>query len=160
MLAIREQDIDLERGIITIPHPKEGKPKWVPLVDDDVALARQMMADFPGFPGMHFFRSRKGEEGVAPNTPFDRKRFYKWWKKACANLGVGGVDLYGGTKHSSATALRKEGFSPEEIKKATMHETNEVFERYFQISENDLRGIYAKAKKGNAVPSKRVEGKE
>ena len=132
----------------------------MPLTEDDVERARALKEAYPGFAEQHFFRSCKGEEGVAPDIPFNKNRLYKWWKKACANLGVGGVDLYGGTKHSSATALRKEGFSPEEIKKATMHETNEVFERYFQISENDLRGIYAKAKKGNAVPSKRVEGKE
>lgn len=160
MLAIKEQDIDLERGVIIIPNPKEGRPKIVPLLEEDVELARQAMADFPGFSGMHFFRSCKAEEGIAPDVPFHGKRLYKWWKKACANLGVEGVDLYGGTKHSTATALRDKGLSPEEIKKATMHQTNEAFDRYFQKDPNALREIYAKAKKGNAVAFKRVEGED
>jgi hypothetical protein len=47
------------------------------------------------------------------------------------------VDLYSGTEHSSATALRKFR-SPEQIKKATMHTTNKAFERYFQIELEDV----------------------
>jgi hypothetical protein len=49
--------------------------------------------------------------------------------------------LYGGTRHSSAIALRKYR-TPEEIKRATMHSTNKAFERYFRIESDDLRGIY------------------
>ncbi len=66
---------------------------------------------------------------------------HDWWVKACLNLGITGVDLYGGTRHSSAKALRNE-YSPEQIKKATMHSTNKAFERYFQIESNDLREMY------------------
>jgi hypothetical protein len=64
---------------------------------------------------------------------------------ACGNLGVEGVDLYGGTRHSSAKALRQ-FCSPEEIKRATMHSTNKAFERYFQIEADDLRTIYGKTR--------------
>ena len=55
------------------------------------------------------------------------------------------MDLYGGTKHSSATALRKFR-SPEQIKKATMHATNKAFERYFRIELDDLREVYTDTK--------------
>jgi NADH-quinone oxidoreductase subunit N len=51
------------------------------------------------------------------------------------------VDLYGGTRHSSAIALKKYR-TPEEIKRATMHSTNKAFERYFWIETGDLREIY------------------
>jgi hypothetical protein len=61
--------------------------------------------------------------------------------KACTNLGIDGVDLYGGTRHSSARALRMHR-TPEEIKRATMHTTNKAFERYFQIEADDVRNIY------------------
>ena len=47
---------------------------------------------------------------------FGPKYFKKWWDKACENLGIKGVDLYGGTKHSTATALG-ELHTPEEIKR-------------------------------------------
>jgi len=58
------------------------------------------------------------------------------------------VDLYGGTRHSSARALRRH-YSPEEIKRATTHATNQAFERCFQIEGEDLREIYARAHTDN-----------
>jgi hypothetical protein len=83
--------------------------------------------------------------GVKAGQKFGQKYLYKWWKKACANLGVLGVDLYGGTRHSTVTALRKVA-TPEEIKNATFHTTNKAFERYFRIKAEDARSVYAKAK--------------
>ena len=48
----------------------------------------------------------------------------------CKRLGVEGVDLYGGTRHSSARALLKK-YSPDEIKRyGTLHRTSKAFERY------------------------------
>jgi len=64
------------------------------------------------------------------------------------SIGVEGVDLYGGTRHSSARALR-EHFSPEQIKKASMHSTNVAFERYFKLELDDVKNIYKKTKKEN-----------
>ena len=46
---------------------------------------------------------------------FGNKYLYKWWKKACSNLGIEGVDLYGGTRHTSTTTLT-DHFTPEEIR--------------------------------------------
>ena len=65
--------------------------------------------------------------------------------KACANLGIEGVDLYGGTRHSSVRALRKYR-SPEEIKRAAMSETNKAFDRYMgKDTDADMRSIYRKS---------------
>ena len=119
-------------------------------------MARTYKEAFPGFPEHNFFRSCKGEEGVAPDVPFNEKRLYKWWKKACANLGVEGVDLYGGTRHSSVTALR-EFCTPEEIKRATMHSTNQAFERYYQTDGEELRKIYAVSGSNNKVLFRKAE---
>jgi hypothetical protein len=58
-----------------------------------------------------------------------------------AVFGIEGIDLYGGTRHSSARALRKHR-TPEEIRRATMHSTNKAFERYFSMESDDLRSIY------------------
>jgi hypothetical protein len=68
-------------------------------------------------------------------------------------LGVEGVDLYGGTRHSTVTALRKVA-TPEEIKNATFHTTNKAFERYFRIKAEDARSVYVKATQlGSALSS-------
>jgi len=52
--------------------------------------------------------------------------------KACPNLIIEGVDLYGGTRHTTTTALSKV-LTPEQIKRSgTGHNTNKAFERYLQ----------------------------
>ena len=142
LLNIREGDFDLSLGVVFIPHPKEKRSKTVPLIEEDIEILRSLPR---GLPDLYFFRHNSGRGGVRPGQRFGKKYLYKWWKKACEKLGVEGVDLYGGTRHSSARALRKYR-SPEEIKRATMHKTNKAFERYFQIELEDVRNIYAETK--------------
>jgi hypothetical protein len=72
---------------------------------------------------------------------FGPRYLYKWWKKACQNLGIEGVDLYGGTRHSTALALRQFK-TPEQIRRATVHGTNKAFERYFRVESDEIREIY------------------
>jgi hypothetical protein len=69
---------------------------------------------------------------------------YKWWKKACNNLRIENVDLYGGTRHSTATALG-EKLTPEQIKSGTLHTTNRAFERYFQGNARNAKLVYQTA---------------
>jgi hypothetical protein len=66
-----------------------------------------------------------GRGGNKPGTKYGKGYLYKWWKKACENLGITDVDLYGGTRHSSAIALRQ-NHSPEAVKRATGHKTEDV----------------------------------
>jgi hypothetical protein len=135
---MQEQDINTRLGAFIVRHTKEGKEKIVPMLDSD----RELINDLPvGFPSLPFFRHEKGISGCRPGQPFGGKYLYKWWVKACENLGVQGVDLYGGTRHSSATAL-KDRLSPEQIKAGTMHSTNKAFERYFQRNSRDAIEVY------------------
>ncbi len=138
LIRIKEKHIDTGNGYLMIPDPKEKRPKLVPMLDEDIELIKS----FPkGFPELAFFRHQKGLQSVRENQPFGEKYFYKWWIRACEKLGIEGVDLYGGTRHSSAIALRKYR-TPEEIRRATMHSTNKAFERYFRLESDDLRDIY------------------
>ena len=138
LVQIREQDIDTENRYLYIHHSKTGDTKPVPILDEDVELYRQSN---PGFPRSFYFRHNTGKGGVKNGQRYGEKLFYKWWKRACENLGVQNVDLYGGTRHSSAVALRNH-FSPEQIKQGTMHQTNKAFERYFRVGADDIRLIY------------------
>jgi len=108
------------------------------LLPEDVDLLRSLPR---GLPELYFFRHGKGLSGVTAGDPFGDKYLYKWWVKACDNLGIKEVDLYGGTRHSTVRELRKYR-TPEEIRFASMHSTNKAFERYFQIEADDLREIY------------------
>ena len=139
LLNLKEEDIDIKLGYFIIPHPKEKRPKLVPMIDEDIEILESMPR---GLPRLSFFRHVKGVSGVAAGQAFGNKYLYKIWKKACANLGIENVDLYGGTRHSSTTALRQ-FYSPEEIRNSgTLHSTNKAFDRYLQIKAEDAKNIY------------------
>jgi len=80
--------------------------------------------------------------------------FYTWWKRACVNLNIEGVDLYGGTRHSSAIALTNFA-TPEQIRRATMHSTNAAFERYYQVTADEVRSVYQATRCDTAVIPKK-----
>lgn len=145
LVKVQEKDIDIKLGFFFVRQTKEGKEKIVPMLDEDKALIESLPK---GLPDLYFFRHPKGISGCTPGQPFGQKYLYKWWKKACNNLGIEGVDLYGGTRHSSATALRQY-LSPEQIKIGTMHSTNKAFERYFQTGTEDALDVFRLAQNGN-----------
>lgn len=155
LLNLKEQDIDIRLGYFIIPHPKEKKPKLVPIIDEDLEILKNMPR---GLPNLFFFRHVKGISGVEAGQRFGNRYLYKWWKKACANLGIEGVDLYGGTRHSTVTALR-EVFSPEEIRRSgTLHTTNKAFDRYLQVKSNDAKRIYEAASCIKKIKNKKIGG--
>ena len=133
---------------MVIPHPKEKRPKIVYLLSEDIDFIKSLPQ---GLPELHFFRHGPGRSGVEAGAKFGPRYLYKWWKKACLNLGVEGVDLYGGTRHSTATALGKI-CTPEEVKDATGH-TSEAFERYFQNRQGRALEVTRKIKRlGSTQP--------
>lgn len=138
LLNVQEKHIDAHGGLLFIPHPKEKKPKIIPLLDEDIELLKSIPR---GLPDLYFFRHGKGIQSVKPGAKFGQRYLYKWWKKACSNLGIEGVDLYGGTRHSTATALGQV-MSPEQIRMGTMHSTNKAFERYFQGKARQAKDVY------------------
>lgn len=133
LINIKEGDFDLSLGVVNVKHTKEKKPKIVPMLPEDIDLIKSFPA---ALPHLYFFRHTK-RNGIR----YGEKLLYKYWVRACKNLGIEGVDLYGGTRHSSVRALR-DIFSPEQIKRGTMHSTNKAFERYFQIELQDARQVY------------------
>lgn len=157
LLNIKEKHIDLGQGWILIPDPKEREPKYVFLLEEDIEVLRSMPR---GFPELHFFRHTGGIKGVREGRQFGSRYLWKWWKRACSNLGIYDVDLYGGTRHSSVIDLRRR-HSPEAVKRATMHRTNKAFERYLHVTADELRPLYQDTRTDNVLitdlVSKRTE---
>ena len=69
---------------------------------------------------------------------FGSKYFKKWWDKACKNVGIEGVDLYGGTKHSNVNALGKL-MTPEQIQRSQTVHASPAFKRYMLPDINEAR---------------------
>ena len=147
MLNLTEKDIDYKTGYFYVRKTKEGKVKIVPMLQEDIEYLKKMPIGLPDLP---FFRHVGGYSGFQGGKKFGSRYFYKTWIKACKNLGIENIDLYGGTRHSTATALRK-FLSPEQIKAGTMHSTNKAFDRYLQIQNDDALSVYELARSGKRV---------
>ncbi|NIP32846.1 hypothetical protein GWN26_09130 [Candidatus Saccharibacteria bacterium] len=130
LISLKEGQINLGMAALFFPHPKERQPKIVYLLDEDIEFIKSQPR---GLPSMYFFRHPPGLKGATAGQRFGNRYLYKWWKKACTELGIDGVDLYGGTRHSTATALGRI-CTPEEVKDATGH-ASKAFERYFQSKQ-------------------------
>jgi len=142
MIHLLERDVDPDAGYLVIPHPKEKRLKRVPLISEDIDLLRTVPR---GLPDQFFFRHGSGMSGCRPNQVYGDNYLYKCWKRACLALGIEGVDLYGGTRHSSALSLRGVA-TPEEIRRAMMTSTNKAFERYFRVEGDEVRSIYERTR--------------
>jgi integrase len=142
LISLREKQIDLVLGGLIVPHPKEKSPKIVYLLQEDIELAGSLPQ---GLPGLYYFRHPKGLKGAKAGARFGNRYLYKWWKRACDELGIKDVDLYGGTRHSTATALGAV-CTPEEVKDATGH-TSKAFERYFQNKQARALKVTRKIRK-------------
>jgi len=148
MLNIKEGDFDFHLGGVLIRKPKEKKPKFVPFLSEDLEIVKSYAT---ALPHVYFFRHEKGYGGVKPGSKMGRDCLWKAWHKACLNLGIEGVDLYGGTKHSSMTDLKKY-FSPEQIKKASRISSNAATDRYLQFELADSVEIYRISSATKALP--------
>ena len=97
---VRERDINLKHGTIMIQHPTKttNKTRTVRLLAEHVEAIKEMKK-FPTLSELKFFRHHGGVRSLRPKTPFTPKHFKVWWYRACEELGVHGLDIYGGTRH-------------------------------------------------------------
>jgi len=136
MRSLTEGQVDRQRGFLIIPHPKEKRPKIIPLIKEDIEIVRGLPLAFDS--AMPFFRHES--KGALGGRAFGHDQLYRAWRRACARLGVKGVSLYPGTKHSTAMGYR-EIYTPEQIMSLTLHSTSTAFRRYFQTAGEDLRQL-------------------
>ncbi|MCG8634909.1 MAG: hypothetical protein MI863_13830 [Desulfobacterales bacterium] len=135
MMNVLEGHINLDEKWILFPDPKEGIPKFIHLLDEHAQLIREIRGP-KGLPDMFFFRHITARPGVKAGTRFGQKQFRMWWNRACKNLGIEGVDLYGGTKHSTVTALGTV-LTPEQIQRGATGHVSDAFKRYMLPDINE-----------------------
>lgn len=140
LLGISLSDFDLERGVVTIRKPKTKRERVVPVPEVLLDLVRAQPADMPGLP---FFRHLNQASGRYRGEAFSRKYLGEIWKRACAELGIEGVSLYPGTTHTTILGKRLEGYTPEELRMASMRESTRAWRHYFEMPLEDIRAIYS-----------------
>lgn len=146
--GVLESDINLETGFVTIRHHKTNKktksPKLVPLLDEDIEFIKTLPRGMPHLP---FFRHDASIKGMPPNTPFGNRILRKVWNRACKKLEIGGVDLYGGCRHSTQQFYRQ-FMSTEDCQRLSQHTTSKAGARYLKIQRQELIGGYSLARGG------------
>lgn len=141
LLKLTESSVDYDGGRLIVSQHKTAKkikaPKVVPLLNYDLeflrSLPRSLDRSAPLFRHDYAYNSN-----LKPNTPFGAKILYRYWKRACENLGIEGVDLYGGTRHSTMQFYR-EHMSTEDVLRLSAHTTSKAGLRYLKIQEDELR---------------------
>jgi len=152
---INEGDFDESNSLIVIRNPtkKKNKIKIVKLTPEHSQFWKQLKNKYPGLPNMPFFRHVSGISGVKANQIFGEKYLYKKWVSACEKLDIKGLDLYGGTRHTTTTELAKIA-GRDNAKKFTGHDTNKAFERYCQAQDDtafEMAKIVAEKRSGGQV---------
>lgn len=139
---VKEGHINLTDGWIFFPDPKEGdKGKFIHLDTEDCQMIEGIKDMVPpALPGTFFFRHLKSKKGLKAGQQFGPKYFKIWWDKACKKLGIEGVDLYGGTKHSTVTALGQI-MTPEQIQRGATGHASDAFKRYMLPDVNEARQV-------------------
>lgn len=158
---LQERDIDVNGYLVFRPEVvKTREPVIIPMLEEDIELYHSLPSSMPD---LYFFRW----DANHPRTPgkrFGKNLFYHWWKRACDKLGVEGVDLYAGVRHSTVTAAGQ-FMSAEDVRQnLTQHRTTRAFDRYFQhktqptkIAMDKMREARKEAReKGQLVPFKRA----
>lgn len=157
LIRCKERYFDAEMARLHIEDPKEGHPKYLPLVGYHVDLLKGLPKSFPEMP---LFRHAAGNGAAKPSGPFGRDYLANVWRRSCKVLGISNVSLYPGTKHSTVVHWRNEcGRSKSECMEGTGHKTNKAFERYYDIRDDTLRGLYEDGL-GKVIQVKRVSGKK
>ena len=139
MRNVQEGHINLAERWIVFPDPKEGDPKFIHLLPEHADLIQSVWSP-RGLPHMYFFRHLKTKSGVLAGVQFGPKYLKKWWDKACSNLGIKGVDLYGGTKHTTVTAAGKH-LTPEQIQRGGTGHTSDACRRYMLPDVNEAHMV-------------------
>ena len=121
----------------------KGHTVWdIPLVPEDWELVKKD----PAIGEVRFFRHNKTKQ-TKQDEPFGKDLWYRHWKNAARELGFADIDLYGATRHSSASDLSEE-FSPEQVRAFwTQHTTTKIFYRYCRAGDKLKREMYWRARR-------------
>lgn len=150
-----EDSLD-ENGFLTIHNPTKRKNKFkvIRLLPEHVDEWRRLQNLYPAVPTMPFFRHKP--HGREANLLFGKNMFRKWWDRACKKVGLDGVSLYPGTKHTTATETAKLLGSDKALQASGL--TNKAFERYCLVENSGafetVRAVRQHRKSGKIIPLK------
>ncbi len=143
--GLRWSDIDLDRGLITLPHTKSGAVQYVHLMEEAKQILRSLIA---GNTSVWVFPSKN------PDMHLDPDNFYgRVYMTALENARLEGVTWHT-LRHTFASRLAMNGQAPSTIAALLRHSGTDLVARYAHLSPTHLKvaleGVsgFGKLKKG------------
>ncbi len=129
--GLRWADIDLERGLITLPHTKSGTVQYVHLTEEAKAILGCLIA---GNTSVWVFPSEN------PDTHLDHHNFYyRVYQPAIVTAKLPGVTWHT-LRHTFASRLAMNGQAPSTIAALLRHSGTDLVVRYAHLSPTHLQG--------------------
>lgn len=124
------KDVDLERGLLTLPTTKAGGVQYVHLDEEAKSILR-------GFPSWQ--RSKWVYPSENPATPMDATNFYHYvWIPAVTATGMEWVTWHD-LRHTFASRLAMTGHNEGTIAALLRHSTTALVKRYAHLSPSHLK---------------------
>ena len=155
--GLRWADIDLERGLITLPNTKSGAVQYVHLMEEAKAILSRLI---PGNTSVWVFPSEN------PETHLDPDNFYgRVYMPALKDAKLEGVTWHT-LRHTFASRLAMNGQAPSTIAALLRHSGTDLVARYAHLSPTHLQGALegvsgfgkVKMKTTQTGPESRQEG--
>ena len=149
VLEARWEYIDLERGLLTVPLSKNGKPRYVPLSP----AARNILIQSKLIVIELLGSEEAGNGWVFPN-PKTKKPFLKMqagWMRARRLAGLEGLRVHD-LRHSFASALVNRGMTLYDVKEALGHSSVVTTQRYAHLAPQRLMQAVSAAQEHYRLP--------
>ncbi len=153
--SLRWEHVDLERGLLTIPHTKAGGTRYVHLNAEGVTILRNITS---WMVSQWVFPSKNSGSHVDPRH-FYARVFLPTMKR----VGVETVTWHT-LRHTFASRLAMAGATEQEIADCMGHSTTALVRRYAHLSSSHLKGVvemvsqFGKQDKGIGQPQAVVLG--
>ena len=124
---LRWQDVDLARGIITIPHAKHGEKRYIPINSTAEVALRTLLARANGSPY------------VCPGPDGDRHRKWeRWFERCIRQTGIADFRWHD-LRHTFASRLVMAGVDLRTVQELLGHKGIQMTLRYAHLAPAHLR---------------------
>ena len=142
---LRWENVDMERRVITIPLSKSGRPRYVPLSDEALAILRDLKAhrvSVLALPSTGGLKGRLSSQWVFPSenheTPIDPRNFCRRiYNPALRSVGIEEASWHT-LRHSFASNLVMRGTDLRTIQELMGHQSIAMTVRYAHLSPGHL----------------------
>ena len=150
VLEARWEYIDLERGLLTVPLSKNGKPRHVPLSPAARSILVQSKLVI-----IELLGCEEAANGWVFPNPKTRKPFLKMqsgWMRARRLAGLDGLRVHD-LRHSFASALVNRGMTLYDVKEALGHSSVVTTQRYAHLAPQRLMQAACEAQEHYQLPT-------